>query len=99
MSVASVDTLSLRVLLLRKESTRVEVSHPFSEIVHGPVWFSDAFPLPGDSTKSARSIAVEVNADIAKARAESFLATAPTAIEGQGGNQTTFAVICRLKEI
>lgn len=40
-----------------------------------------------------------VDPDRARKRAIEYLATAPIAIEGQGGDQTTFAVAARLKDL
>lgn len=46
----------------------------------------DRTPLPG------------VDPDRAAARATEYLKTAPLAVEGQGGNDTTYKVACRLKD-
>jgi hypothetical protein len=43
--------------------------------------------------------AIEADAGMACERAKSYLATAPIAVSGAGGNAATFGVICRLKDL
>lgn len=53
----------------------------------GPAPVRDAAPVPG------------VDADRARERALAYLPTAPLAVEGQGGDATTYRVAARLKDL
>lgn len=48
--------------------------------------------------KQTTEVKIEVNQQRAIARAVSYLATAPVAIQGDGGDQVTYSVACRLKD-
>ena len=65
-----------------------------------PVWLLERLERTTERQKKDASPAIDVDAERAARRASDYLLNkAPLAIEGQGGDATTYAVACRLKEI
>lgn len=67
------------------------------DIVEAPQWIIDACKKPRE--KETLEASIELDTDAAAARAIAYLKdSAPQAIEGEGGNQTTYQVAARVKD-
>ena len=73
---------------------------PLSRPVDAPQWLIDRCGTDTRRKSGVRHDAVAVNPDHANRRAEWYLEhDAPPAIQGQGGDQTTFCVAAKLKDM
>lgn len=66
------------------------------DIAEAPQWLIDLCGKPRD--KSTLATQIELDTDAAAKAAISYLADAPYAIEGEGGNHTTYTVAARVKD-
>lgn len=65
-----------------------------------PQWVLDMTGAQSERAPSAASISnVNIDAERAKRRAIEYLQTAPTAVEGEAGDQGTFKVAARIKDL
>ncbi len=64
-----------------------------------PLWFVERCGHPPAAVRPVRDVPAVVGQDAASARARAYLEhDAPLAIEGQGGDATTYAVACRVRD-
>ena len=68
-------------------------------LVLAPQWLLDACGRAPDRPAAAVPAADGVDAGRAAARVKEFLSTAPLALEGDHGDETTFKLICRVKDL
>lgn len=68
-------------------------------LAQAPAWLVDRLGQARTDDRAAGVVLDGVDPDRAGRRAVEFLRTAPVAIEGQGGDHTTFKVACKLKDL
>lgn len=68
-------------------------------IVRAPAWLVDRLGVDRRVRTGAVSTLEGIDPDRAASRALEYLATAPTALQGQGGDATTYKVAAKLKDL
>lgn len=69
------------------------------DVVDTPRWLADRCHIRESKRRDRDSRSVDVDRDRAIQRAKEYLATAPLAVEGNGGDETTYKVAARLKDL
>lgn len=74
-------------------------THLGAAIAPCPTWLAEKLPRPGRKKSESQPAPTNINVDRAAARAVHYLRNeAPLAIEGKGGDQTTFKVSAAVKD-
>lgn len=67
------------------------------EVAEAPDWLVELLKRPIEKEKPKKSV-VSINEETALHRAKEYLKKAPVSVEGDGGNETAYKVICFLKD-